>query len=231
MEKKNIILIVALLMIALLLSSCMNRKGIDLDQLKPPGEGEEVIVMTTDIGTIKIRLLPNAAPKAVENFKGLVKEGYYDGQSFYRIKKDYFIQSGDPTGEGKYGDSIWGEEFEDEFNLNYRHFYGALSMANRGPNTNDSNFFIVQRDEIDDDILELMEEIGEESGYTDEVIKAYEKLGGVYDLDNKHTVFGQVYEGMDVVDNIANSEVDSVVGQPIKQVVIQKVEVIIYEGK
>ncbi|MBU5425833.1 peptidylprolyl isomerase [Tissierella pigra] len=228
MKKKRIILAVILLILFLLLCSCSKRKSIDLDQLKLPEKGEEVIVMKTDLGIIRIRLFPNVAPKAVENFKGLTKKGYFDGQSFYRVRKDYFIQSGDPTGEGKYGESIWGDEFEDEFSLNYRHFYGALSMANSGPNTNTSNFFIVQGNDVDNDIIELMKEIGEEGGYTDEVIKAYETLGGVYDLDNKHTVFGQVFEGMDVVDAIANTEIDTVVGQPIKSIVIEKVELVSY---
>jgi peptidyl-prolyl cis-trans isomerase B (cyclophilin B) len=225
MKKKNIILVVVLLILVVLLSSCLNIGGSDLNQLRPPEKGEEVVVMTTEKGTIKIRLFPDAAPKAVENFKVLAKEGRYDGKVFYRIKKDYFIHSE----EGIDGESIWGGEFEDEFNKDYRHFYGALSMANSGPNTNTSGFFIVQRSDMEDDIIELMEEIGDEGGFSDGVIKGYKKLGGGYDWDDKHTVFGQVFQGMDVVDAIANA--DTVGGEPINEVVIEKVEVIIYEGK
>lgn len=230
MRKKKILYILILSLLVLLLCSCSNKEKFDLEQLKPPEKGEEIIVMITDLGVIKIRLFPGIAPKAVENFKALAKKGYYDGQIFYRVRKDYFIQAGDPTGEGVYGESIWGEEFEDEFNPNYRHFYGALSMANRGPNTNGSNFFIVQRKEIEQDIIESMKELGESEGYTDEIIYAYETLGGAYHLDNKHTVFGQVFEGMDVVDAIANVEVDGIVGKPIEPVTIKKIEVVTFEG-
>lgn len=225
MKKKNIIYTIVLLILVVFLSSCLNIGGSDLNQLKPPEKGEEIVLMTTELGIVKMRLFPDVAPKAVENFKVLVKEGRYDGKVFHRIKKDYFIHSE----EGIERESIWGEAFEDEFNKDYRHFYGALSMANSGPNTNTSGFFIVQRSDMEDDIIELMEEIGDEGGFSDGVIKGYKKLGGGYDWDDKHTVFGQVFQGMDVVDAIANT--DTVGGEPIKEIVIEKIEILEYEGK
>lgn len=225
MKMKSITLAMVLLTLVLLLSSCLNIGRSDLNQLKPPEKGEEIAVMTTELGIVKMRLFPDAAPKAVENFKVLIKEGRYDGKVFHRIKKDYFIHSEEAID----GESIWGEAFEDEFNKDYRHFYGALSMANSGPDTNTSGFFIVQRSDMEDDIIELMEEIGDEGGFSDGVIKGYKKLGGGYDWDDKHTVFGQVFQGMDVVDAIANT--DTVGGEPIKEVVIEKMEVIVYEEK
>lgn len=231
MKEKKIILCMVLLMLILPLCSCKNKKDVQMEQLKMPKQGEEVAIITTDLGVIKIRLFPEIAPKAVENFTTLAKEGFYDGQIFYRVRKDYYIQAGDPTGEGKISESIWGEPFEDEFHPDYRHFYGALSMANKGPNTNGSNFFIVQKNSIDRDIIETMKILDEESGYTAEVIKTYEILGGVYDLDNKHTVFGQVFEGMNIVDDIANVDVDTIMGKPIEPITIEKVEIVPYEGK
>ena len=98
----------------------------------------------TNAGVIKIRLFPDDAPKAVENFVTHAKEGYYDGLTFHRVINDFMIQGGDPTGTGMGGESIWGAPFEDEFSDYAYNFRGALSMANAGANTNGSQFFIVQ---------------------------------------------------------------------------------------
>ncbi len=195
---------------------------LNLNQLKKPEVGEEVVVMETNKGNIKIRLFEEAAPKAVENFKTHVKNGYYDGISFHRVINDFMIQGGDPTGTGAGGESIWGKPFEDEFNINYRNFRGALSMANAGPNTNGSQFFIVQLSDVGEDIIGQMKEAGEESGFPEIIVKAYEELGGTVWLDGKHTVFGQVYEGMDIVDNIAISEVDEN-DKPMEDIKMEKI--------
>ena len=135
------------------------------------------------------------------------------------------IQGGDPTGTGMGGESIWGGTFEDEFDVNYRNFRGALSMANAGQGTNGSQFFIVQASSTDPSIISQMREAGEEKGYPESVADAYEELGGTYWLDFKHTVFGQVFEGMDIVDNIANLEVGAN-DKPVEDVVMEKVEII-----
>lgn len=237
-NKRFFIFIFILFGITILISSCnkknngyVNIGNLKLEQLQMPKKGEEIAIMTTNFGVIKIRLFPEIAPKAVENFTTLAKDGFYDEQIFYRVRKDYFIQAGDPTGEGTEGKSIWDEPFEDEFDLEYRHIRGALSMANKGPNTNGSNFFIVQKNDIEEEIIETMEELGEDSGYPKDVIKAYKKLGGVYDLDLKHTVFGQVFYGMNVVDDIANVDVDPIMGKPIEPVIIEKIEIVPYEGE
>src|SRR5699024_10763515 len=149
-----------------------------LDQLKHPVKGEEIGIITTNLGTIKVKFFPEVAPKAVENFKTHAKNGYYNGVVFHRIIPDFMIQGGDPQGTGMGGESIWGTPFEDEFDINYRNFKGSLSMANAGPNTNGSQFFIVQKDEVEREILEQMKDLGEEKGYPELVIKAYEELGG-----------------------------------------------------
>jgi peptidylprolyl isomerase len=102
-----------------------------------------VVVLQTTQGNVEIKLYPDAAPKTVENFLGLVKAGYYDGIAFHRVIKSFMIQGGDPTGTGRGGESIWGSKFEDEFspNLSFDR-KGILAMANAGPNTNGSQFFI-----------------------------------------------------------------------------------------
>jgi len=162
----------------LLLAGC-TPKSPDMstfDQNAGPKKGEQIVVMETSMGTIKIQLFPEYAPKTVENFTGLIEKGYYDGIIFHRVIPDFMIQGGDPTGTGGGGESLWGGKFEDEFNENLSHLRGALSMANAGAGTNGSQFFIVQ------------------------------KQGGTDFLDGRHSVFGQVFEGMDVVDKIANAE-------------------------
>lgn len=199
-----------------------------LEQLKEPQKGEEIAVITTNYGEIKIRLFPEAAPKAVENFKTHAKDGYYNGVSFHRVINDFMIQGGDPDGTGRGGESIWGKPFEDEFSVNYRNFRGALSMANAGPNTNGSQFFIVQKTETEADIIRQMREAGEKKGFPEAVVNAYEELGGTYWLDGGHTVFGQVFEGMDVVDKIAAVDVDAN-SKPIEPVVMEKVEIVEYK--
>ncbi len=104
---------------------------------------DPMVVFETTKGTIVLKLYPKLAPKTVENFIGLVNKGYYDGVIFHRIIKDFMIQGGDPTGTGRGGESIWGPKFEDEFTPKLKFDKpGILAMANAGPNTNGSQFFI-----------------------------------------------------------------------------------------
>lgn len=130
-----------------------------------------VVVFETNLGNFEITLKPDVAPKTCENFLGLVGKGYYDGISFHRVIKDFMIQGGDPTGTGAGGSSIWGKNFEDEFKPNVKFDKpGMLAMANRGPNTNGSQFFITT------------------------VATGW--------LNMKHTIFGEVSHGYDVIKKI-----------------------------
>ncbi|KRM54345.1 peptidylprolyl isomerase [Lacticaseibacillus sharpeae] len=156
------------------------------------------VTLNTNHGDIVIALFPDVAPKTVANFVGLTKKGYYDGIIFHRVIPDFMIQGGDPTGTGMGGESIYGDSFEDEFSNQAFNLRGALSMANAGPNTNGSQFFIVQNKNINNGFLQQMDA----AGYPAEIIEAY-KQGGTPWLDHRHTVFGQVMTGMDVVDEIA----------------------------
>lgn len=157
----------------------------------------------TTKGIIKFRLFPEQAPKTVENFMGLISDNYYDGTIFHRVIADFMLQGGDPSGTGMGGTSIYGNKFNDEFSSELFNFRGALSMANSGPNTNGSQFFIVQATRVPAKMLRSLK--GEVS---DEVIDYYAQNGGTPWLDGRHTVFGQVIEGMDVVDAIAKTKVD-----------------------
>ncbi|WP_066314208.1 peptidylprolyl isomerase [Bacillus sp. FJAT-29814] len=185
-------------------------------------ENERLVEMETSMGNIKIKLFPEAAPKAVENFIKHSEDGYYDGLIFHRVIKDFMIQGGDPNGNGTGGESIWGAPFEDEFSKNLFNLRGALSMANSGENTNGSQFFIVQSSKLDPSLKSQMEKI---DYYTKEIIAAYEERGGTPWLDQRHTVFGQVIEGMDVVDKIADTPVDGK-DKPETDVIIKKIKVL-----
>lgn len=183
-------------------------------------DNERLIEMNTSMGKIKIKLFPEYAPKAVENFIKHSEDGYYDGLIFHRVIKDFMIQGGDPQGTGMGGESIYGQAFEDEFSDKLFNLRGALSMANSGPNTNGSQFFIVQSTTMDPSMTDQMKQ----AGYPDEVVSAYEK-GGTPWLDRAHTVFGQVIEGMDIVDSIANVETEAG-DKPAEDVVIKSIDVI-----
>lgn len=187
---------------------------LDLVNVKGPK-----VTIKTNHGEIVIQLFPEQAPKTVENFVGLAKKGYYDGVIFHRVINDFMIQGGDPTGTGMGGESIWGAPFEDEFSNELFNIRGALSMANAGPATNGSQFFIVQNQNVPAQMAGQMEA----AGYPKEIIAAYEN-GGTPWLDHRHTVFGQVTSGMDVVDEIAAVERD-MADKPKEDVVIETVEI------
>lgn len=239
-------LIATLMLFAFMISlGCSNEESGDFEkaaegeQFEPPASGEEYAVIRTNMGEIKVRLFPKQAPLAVENFVTHAKEGYYDGITFHRVIYDFMIQGGDPKGDGTGGESIWEEPFEDEFDRGLFNFRGALSMANTGkPKTNGSQFFIVQRDEVTEtidgkSILGYMKG----NGWPQYAIDKYKEVGGVPSLDGKfctrliperevgHTVFGQVFEGMDVVDSIARVTVDQS-GKPRTDVVIETIEIV-----
>ncbi len=221
-------------------------QGESITQLDPPEKGEEIAVIHTSMGDIKVKFFPDEAPKAVENFKTLAKDGYYDGITFHRVINDFMIQGGDPTGTGTGGESIYGGAFEDEFSPNLYNFRGALSMANSGMNTNGSQFFIVQKPGIQDGYWEYIDSLVEEFGdsqvlfdnqsnrlvkvnYSDEARELYNENGGTPHLDYGHTVFGQVFEGMDVVDAIASVAVDEN-DKPADDVIITSISFENYEG-
>lgn len=198
-----------------------------MQQLQLPKIGEKIYIMKTTLGDIYFRLFEDKAKKSCENFIKLSESGYYDNVKFHRVIKDFMIQSGDPTATGMGGESIWKSPFEDEFNFDLRHFRGALSMANAGPNTNGSQFFIVQNSNISKEYINYLKN-SKDDLYTDEIIDLYEKNGGAFWLDYKHSVFGQVFKGMDIVDKIASVNCSN--DRPIDDIVIIKIISEKFEG-
>lgn len=171
----------------------MNYPQSDLQNAKGPK-----VKINTTLGEIEIQLFPEQAPKTVKNFVSLAQDRYYDGTIFHRVIPEFMVQGGDPTGTGMGGESIYGAPFEDEFSMDLFNIRGALSMANAGPNTNGSQFFIVQSTQVPADLIEQMKA----ANYPQEVIDMYQN-GGTPWLDHRHTVFGQVIKGLDVVDQMA----------------------------
>lgn len=178
----------------------------------------------TNQGDMTFVLFPDIAPKAVENFTTHAKNGYYNGVVFHRVIRDFMIQGGDPTATGRGGESIWGKPFEDEFSLEARNYYGALSMANAGPNTNGSQFFIVQASSVPDGMGEQMKQLADR-GFPTEVYENYMRVGGTPWLDFHHTVFGQLIDGSEVLEKIVVSDCDSS-DKPLEDVVIESVEIL-----
>jgi peptidyl-prolyl cis-trans isomerase B (cyclophilin B) len=184
-------------------------------------EHEKLVEIETTMGNVKIKLFPEYAPKAVENFVTHSEEGYYDGLIFHRVIKDFMVQGGDPNGDGTGGESIYGAPFEDEFSTNLYNLRGALSMANSGANTNGSQFFIVTKKSVDPSMKTEMEK----AEFPKEIIDAYDERGGTPWLDQRHTVFGQVVEGMDIVDKISETSVDAK-DKPEEDIIIKDIKVV-----
>ncbi|MGX7148886.1 peptidylprolyl isomerase [Enterococcus ureasiticus] len=204
-------------------SDSVDLNALDLPQLSDKvSEDEDLVEMVTTEGTIEIKLFPKQAPKTVENFMTHAKDGYYNNVTFHRVIKDFMIQGGDPKGDGTGGESIWNDSFDDEISNQLYNIRGALSMANagkdeKGNGTNGSQFFIVQNDQdVSDGLLK--------DDYPEKIIEAYKK-GGTPFLDGKHTVFGQVTKGMDVVDKIASAETGEQ-DKPKKDIRIEKINIL-----
>ncbi|HFU4458774.1 TPA: peptidylprolyl isomerase [Streptococcus suis] len=189
-------------------------------------ENEAAVKIKTSEGDITIKLFPEQAPLTVENFLTHAKNGYYNGTIFHRVIKDFMIQGGDPLGNGTGGESIWagkgttidaGYGFKDEISAFLYNIRGSLSMANAGAGTNGSQFFINQN------TTDMSSQLST-SSYPGKIIEAY-KNGGNPNLDGKHTVFGQVIEGMDIVDKIASVETDSS-DKPKTDIKIEAIEIV-----
>lgn len=189
---------------------------VDIETVEGP-----IATIKTNHGDMHIKLFPEHAPKTVANFIALSKDGYYDGVIFHRIIKDFMIQGGDPTGTGMGGESIYGQSFEDEFSEELYNVRGALSMANAGPNTNGSQFFIVQNQHLPYSKKEIAR-----GGWPEPIAEIYAEKGGTPHLDRRHTVFGQLADeaSYKVLDAIAGVETGAM-DKPVEDVVIETIEI------
>lgn len=208
-------------------------ENVEIHNFIMPEVGEKIAVINVkDYGTIKIKLFPEDAEKGVENFIGLAEMDYYDELIFHRIIPGFMNQGGDPMGNGMGGKSMWGESFEGGTDENLYHFTGAVAYANSGAtSTNGSQFYIVNTDDgyLQYSCEELM--ASDPSYYWPaNVIEKYNEVGGTPFLDGGYTVFGQVFEGMDVVRAMAQVETGEN-DKPLTQVMMESVEIVEYTGE
>lgn len=200
-------------------------KAVAEKQMAMPEVGETVAILhIKNYGDVKVKFFPEVAPKAVENFTTHAKEGYYDGLTFHRVINEFMIQGGDPEGTGMGGESIWGEGFGTELDYELVPYRGSLCMAMSSlPNSIGSQFFITQAhyDESQASYLK-------QGGYPEKLIEEYKTQGGYLSLYLQYTVFGQVYEGIEIVDKIAAVEKDGN-DKPLEDVIIESIEVTEYK--
>lgn len=195
-------------------ATSQTKKDPNLDKVPLPqlsnkvADNESEVRVSTTMGDITIKLFNQYAPLAVENFLTHAKAGYYNDTIFHRVINHFMIQGGDPKGDGSGGTSIWhdkdisidsGNGFKNEISTSLYNIRGALSMANAGPDTNGSQFFINQNNSNQTQKLD-------KNNYPTKIVQAY-KHGGNPSLDGSYTVFGQVIAGMAVVDKIAAQKV------------------------
>lgn len=197
------------------------------EQMSEAKEGEEIAIMhVKGYGDITFKFFKDKAPKAVENFLTHAKEGYYNGVKFHRVMEDFMIQGGDPKGDGTGGESIWGTGFEEEIDKSLVPYRGALCMASTGYGNSSlgSQFFIVQAN-ADESMASSLKNYG----YSQNLIDQYLKYGGYLSLYKQYTVFGQIVDGMDVVDKIAKVEKkvssSGELSVPVEDVIIESIDV------
>ncbi len=174
-------------------------------QFTAPADGNLIAIFTTNLGEVRAVLYPDAAPMAVYNFVGLARTGYYNGTTIWRSQYGFAVQGGDATGTGTGGSTIWSNNpYPLEANASLKHYAGALcaAFATGGDVTGgNSQFYFVAA--LPDSVDTAQQEQLTQNGYSESQVAAYAAAGGLPYLDNTDTVFGQVYEGMDVVDKMA----------------------------
>lgn len=200
-------------------------------QFQGPAEGDTIAIFDTSEGEVRAVLYPQYAPMAVENFIGLAKQGYYDGTTFHRVVYGFVVQGGDATGTGTGGASIWNDEpFAPEVTGKLRHYAGALCAAKstEAEVSTLSQFYFVQA--LPQALESGLQSELEQAGAPEEVVSAYNAAGGLPYLDYTDTVFGQVYEGLEVVDAIAQADTDEN-GKPLADVLVNRVTISTYSAQ
>ena len=195
-----------------------------------PEIGEEICVITVkDYGDIKIKFFPEETEKGVENFKTLVKSGFYDELIFHRIIDGFMIQSGDPKGDGTGGVDAWGGDgFAQTISDRLIHTVGAVAYAiNPEDRLNQSQFYIVTGAEADDDYFKALASRGYQ--FSPYVKRIYNQFGGSAHLDGGYEIFGQVFDGLDVCLELQKVPTNSS-DKPKSSVVIEKAEIVEYDG-
>jgi cyclophilin family peptidyl-prolyl cis-trans isomerase len=218
------------------LNPVVTTEDVTIKNFEMPAAGEKIAVINVKgYGQIKVKLFADVAAKATENFIGLADMDYYDELIFHRVIPNFVIQGGDPRGDGTGGNSMWGGRFDGGVPEGLYHFSGAIAYANSGGTDSDgSQFYIVCTDQDytycgGDGMGNIVTDI-DNSGLIipKNVLEKYKEVGGVPMLDGNYTVFGQVFEGLDVVRAISKTETDDN-DKPLHQVLMENVEIVEYK--
>ncbi|WP_303788282.1 peptidylprolyl isomerase [Ruminococcus flavefaciens] len=207
------------------------KENVTISNFTAPKEGEKVVSMKLKgyDGEIKIKLFPEYAEKGVPSFLEHAEKGYYDGLTFHRVIKDFMIQGGDPKGDGTGGESIYEKGFDDGTDPHLIHAAGAVAYANSGSTASSgSQFYIVTGQVYDKDQIKEIEDQGYD--FTDNEAEIYSSNGGTPWLDGGYTIFGQVFDGLDIVFDVQNVETDDS-DKPKKDVTIEYVKVSEYKDE
>lgn len=232
------LLIVSFLIMSLLLNACRSNEevgtiedgyidigDITLEQVQLPQVGEEILVVTTNKGTFKMRLFEDIAPKTVTFIKELVEQGFYDGLHFFN-NIEYTGFQVELTEEKIESVELMGTEYIEEKHEDYRNFNGAVGL---GRHNGVGAFYIVSNSGIEEEYLDAMGQLSDL--YPEHIVDAYSKLGGLPDFDDEFTVFGQVFSGIDVVSEINTIPRDDTTGKLDEDVIIESIEIDTFEGK
>ena len=211
-------------------SAKVNRPAVESQeqQFQAPNEGDPIAIFHTSKGEIRAVLYPDDAPMAVENFTGLVEQGYYNGLTFSRVESGFVVEAG--QGADGRGNTIWnGSRYPVEASDSLHHYAGALCMGVDASGACASVFYVVESLPGDQSVTQELVDQMNAAGYRAEVVSAYQTAGGAPYLDYTDTVFGQVYEGMDVVDAIGQTAVDEN-QKPREDITINSVSIETYQG-
>ena len=222
--KKITAIVVFILLLCLMMTACSSKKEERVTegpmQLRTPCEGDTVAIVKTTAGEFGIALYSRYVPASVDNFVKLAQSGYYDGLVFHRVEKDFLIQSGDPSGMGNGGTGATGKPIPDEYSAELHNFTGAVGYAKEKDDANGSQFYILCGSSVNADVVKAMQD----ADYSGELCDAYSEVGGWPQLDNRYTVFGQVYFGMDVVMEINGVQTDKF-SRPVKDITIESITI------
>lgn len=225
------VVIILIIILSTILGSCNNKLKcinsylkdsiIEINQLKIPEEDEEIAIIKTSKGDIKMRLFSDAAPMVVKNFKALAKEGFYEGYEFSRIEDNFLIQIQDPPIAFSNRKDEYEKLYDDEISHKYHHFLGAVGLAKKDGVQSSSIFYIITRENLLEEDLDFLKDNPNE--LSEKEINAFKTIGGVPRLDYQYIVFGQVYEGLDTLVEISKVSINETTFEPLEKVFINEI--------
>lgn len=228
---KKTISCIMLLVIMILAAGCetvsFDEENMEIVQLNPPEEGQQIAIITTTRGIIKAVLYPEYCPNTVENFVQLANEGFYNNQKVFAIEPHNAFMAGSDSDTGDTAKTITGKDIKNEYHDNLWPLKGALCSIGSREGRGDSRYFFVNTVQIDP----VLESEMEKNGYPKKAIEGFVKAGGAPSLARQYTVFGQAYEGLDVIEEITKIDIEDEKSKlPVEEIIIEKIEISTYKS-